>query len=144
MDTDKIITETCSNLMLEIAGQENIPFSNIGIRIDLENERSKPILSVFNKSRFIKQIFIKELAKASGVGMLSGLISSSIGNIVKSIFKYGIEQYNAAGTKEIFILLYLKDLKESVQPNTAIALYIMGQVKETKLLSEILSEAQNK
>jgi len=144
METDKIITDTCSNLLQEIAQKEKILVKNVGIRIDLENENAKPVLSVFDQTRFLKRIFIKEIAKASGVGMMSGLISMSIGKIVQSIFKYGKQQYLIPTTKEIFLLIHLKHIPDNVQLNTAIALYIKGQMKETKLLSDILSQAQNR
>lgn len=141
MEADKIIAETCTNLMLEIAEKESITVENVGIRIDLENEKAKPIYSVFDRAKFIKQILIKEIAKAAGAGMMSGLISKSIRDIVKSIFKFGSEQYQVEDTKEIFILLHLRN-QENVQPITAIALYIKGKLETTILLSELLAEAQ--
>lgn len=143
MEAENIIIDACSNLLIGIAEQEYILPSNIGVRVDLEKENSKPILSVFDKAKHIKRITVKELAKASGVGVMSGMINMTIGKIVQSIFKYGMQQYNVPTTKELFLLIHLKHIGNNVQPNTAIALYVQRELKETKLLSDILSEAQN-
>jgi len=141
MDTEKLITDTCENLLLDIAVQEKIDPRNLGIRIDLENESAKPILSVFNKSKFLKRIKIKELAKASGAGAMSGLVSMSIRKILQSIFKYGKEQYETSSTKELFLLIHLRMLADNLSRKPAIALYKQGVIKETKLLSDIISQA---
>lgn len=143
MDTEKIIVDTCSNLLIGMAEQEKIASQHVGVRIDLENKKSKPILSLFDKAKFLKRINIKDLAKASGVGAMSGLISMSIQKIVHSIFNYGFEQYELTTTKEMFILIQLKIQKGQSNTSTSIALYIKGQMEESKLLSEILSQAQN-
>lgn len=138
-----MIVETCSDLLKGIAEQESILTENVGVRIDLEDKKSKPVLSVFDKAKFLKRIYIKELAKASGVGAMTGLISMSIKKIVHSIFQYGTEQYQLATTKDMFILIRLSNQEEKMSPSTSIALYINGQMKESKLLAEILSQAQN-
>ncbi|CAG5082248.1 hypothetical protein [Parvicella tangerina] len=143
MDAGKMIVETCSDLMQGIAEQENVPTQNVGIRIDLESQKAKPVLSVFDKAKFLRRIYIKEMAKASGVGAMSGLISMSIRKIVKSIFDYGVTQYELATTTQMFLLIHLKPEKDEMQLSTAIALYIKGQMKECKLLADILAQAQN-
>lgn len=142
MDAGKMIGETCSDLMQGIAEQENIPTKNVGIRIDMESQKAKPVLSVFNKASFLRRIDIKEMAKASGVGAMSGLISMTVRKIVTDIFNYGVAQYGLATTTQMFLLIHLKPEKDEMQLSTAIALYIKGQMKECKLLADILSQAQ--
>ncbi|CAG5086757.1 hypothetical protein [Parvicella tangerina] len=142
MKAEKMIVEACSDLMRGIAEQESLPTESVGIRIDLENQKAKPVLSVFDKATFLRRIDIKEMAKASGVGAMSGLINMTVRKIVKDIFNYGVTQYQLGTTTQMFLLIHLKQENEVLQPSTAIALYIKGQMKECKLLADILSQAQ--
>jgi len=139
METEKVIIDTVNSVITNLAEQESIEPKTLGIRVDLENEKAKPIYGLFEKAKFIRRTTVKKLAKAGGAGAFSGILGMSIRKIVKSVFKYGMEQYQASETKELFLLIHLKAEDDNSSLIPAIALYKQGIATETILLSDILS-----
>jgi len=115
-----VVVEACNNVLLNYAKNKQIENDKVNIRIDLQSMKDKPVLAVFNESKFIEPCTIKDIIHAGGGIGLSMFLGGTIRNIIKDIFSQTLKQLESKESKDLFLLLYLKVADGYFEPMLAI------------------------
>lgn len=133
-ETKSVTVNVLKTVLKELSLQNNIPTSELFLRIDLESDNAKPIFALFQKEKFLRRTELKEIIRAGGGFGFHLILGMHIRDIIKRIFIEIKNRFELSSTKDIFILIYL----DNDEP--FLAFYISGQLIEAKPLEVLLSE----
>lgn len=115
-----MLVEVCGKVISTLAEENNIEKALLNVRIDLENPTSKPLFALFNQSKFVKRTELKEIIHAGGGKGLGMIIGMYVRDVIKNIFVTSMKEFQTTESKDLFLLLYVKQVDELSVPYIAI------------------------
>lgn len=131
-----MLVEVCGKVISTLAQENNINKSDLNIRIDLENPTSKPLFALFNKSTFVKRVDLKEIINAGGGLGLGMIVGMYVRDVVKNIFVSSMKEFQVSDSKELFLLLFVKEQEELNIPY--IAIYKQGEKMDALPVAQLI------
>ncbi len=130
----ELLIDICQKIITHLATENKVTPENIRLRIDLENAHAKPVFALFDESRFMTRIPLKELIQAGGGAGMSMLAGMYIKNVLRDIFKAAAQRFETP-VKSVFILLFQKGT------NPMMALFLHGENQDCFPIAQILEMA---
>ena len=138
-DVKTYIVEVCQKVISTLSSENKIEQLNLNIRIDMQDKLAKPVFGLFDKSTFLSRSSLKEIIHAGGGVGMSMLIGMYIRNIVKDIFLASLKRFEITDTKDIFVLLYLKENDDQKTTTPMMAVFVKGKLMDTIDVGEIVA-----
>ena len=138
-DVKIYIVEVCQKVIATLSSENKIEQLNLNIRIDMQDKISKPVFGLFDKSTFLARSSLKEIIHAGGGIGMSMLIGMYIRNIIKDIFLASLKRFEITDTKDIFVLLYLKENDDQKTTTPMMAVFVKGKLMDTIDVGEIVA-----
>lgn len=135
------VVDVCQKVILKLAKDHKIEDHHLNIRIDMENQQSKPIFGLFHVSKFLAHSSLKEIIHAGGGMGMSMLLGMYIRNIIRDIFIASLKRFELNDTKDIFVLLYIKEEDENKTP--MIAIYKKGELVDAIEVGGIIGDTND-
>ncbi len=139
IEAKEMVIGTCSKLVEHYAQKHSIENTSVRIRIDLEKVGSKPVFGVFDNSTLLERCTLKNIIHAAGGKGFSMIIGMQVRSVIKDIFVQSMKQLALNDPKDLFLLLYNKQLGNDRQP--VIALYVKGKFSWSLSIEEIMEES---
>lgn len=136
-----MLVEVCGNVITTLSKQNNLAAEQLNIRIDLESPIATPVFALFDQSAFLSRCDMKAIIRAGGGAGFEMVLKMQVSGIVQNIFKSLVAELGAESTKDIFLLLYGKQLGESSVPHMAI--YQNGVKYDAVPLSDLIGASGN-
>lgn len=115
-EVKEMVVDTCTNVIVQLAAEQKVDKNKLLIRIDLETIKSKPVFSLFHQSIFLGRNSLNEIIKKAGGQGFNMILSTYIKKIIREIFGQTMTELKIKDTKELFVLLYLKEKGNGVEP----------------------------
>lgn len=119
-DAQAMLVEVCGKVIRTLSEENNIESSEMNIRIDLENPTAKPVFALFHRSKFVKQCDLNTIIVAGGGKGMAMIVGMYVRDVIKNIFVSSMKEFQVSNSKELFLLLYLKQEAELSVPYIAI------------------------
>jgi hypothetical protein len=119
-EAQAMLVDVCEKVICTLATENVIENSQLNIRIDIENPTSKPVFALFNKSMFVKRCDLSTIINAGGGKGMGMIVGMYVRDVIKNIFTSSMKEFQVSDTKELFLLLYLKQENELSVPYIAI------------------------
>lgn len=139
IEAKEMVIGTCSKLVEHYAQKHRIDDTCVRIRIDLEKVGAKPVFGVFDNSTLLERCTLKNIIHAAGGKGFSMIIGMQVRSVIKDIFVQSMKQLELSDPKDLFLLLYNKQLGNDRQP--VIALYVKGKFSWSLSIEEIMEES---
>ena len=115
-----MLVDVCGKVISNLAEENNIEKTTLNIRIDLENPTAPPLFALFNQTKFVKRAEMKTIIHAGGGKGLGMIIGMYVRDVIKNIFVSAMKEFQSTDTKELFLLLFVKEENEQSVPYIAI------------------------
>lgn len=115
-----MVVGICEKVLTTLADENKI--DNLRVRIDLENNKAKPVFGLFDNSTFIRRMTLKEVVHAGGGKGMGFVVNTYVKKILKDIFFQTMARLEFEDPKRMFVLLYMKTQETVNFPNIAIFL----------------------
>ena len=115
-----MLVDVCGKVISNLAEENNIEKTTLNIRIDLENPTATPLFALFNQTKFVKRAEMKTIIHAGGGKGLGMIIGMYVRDVIKNIFVSAMKEFQSTDTKELFLLLFVKEENEQSVPYIAI------------------------
>lgn len=119
-EVKEMVVDTCVNVITQLATEQKVKKEDLQIRIDLESIKSKPLFGLFYESQFLCRKLLKEIIKAGGGQGFNMILGTYIKKIIRDIFSQTMTQLKIENSKELFVLLYLKEQEGELTPMFAV------------------------
>lgn len=119
-EVKELVVDTCTNVITQLATQQKLEKDKLLIRIDLETIKSKPVFGLFDESIFLSKKSLKEIIKAGGGQGFNMILGTYIKKIIRDIFSQTMSQLKIENSQEMFVLLYLKEKENELEPMLAV------------------------
>jgi len=119
-EAKEMVVDTCTNVIGKLAAEQDLGKGQLKVRIDLETIKSKPVFGLFNQSSFLCQKSLKEIIKAGGGSGFNMILGTYIKKIIRDIFSQTMSQLKIKDSKELFIVMYLKEQDNEHLPMMAL------------------------
>jgi hypothetical protein len=140
-EAQTMMVEVCTKVILTLAEENKLESIHLNIRIDMENTTSKPVFALFNKSAFVKQSDMKEIIHAGGGQGLSMIVGMYVRNVIRDIFIEALKRFELTDSKQLFILLFVKQTEDVTVPH--IAIYKQGEKVDSAPIAELIGVTDN-
>ena len=131
-----LLVEVCGKVISTLAEENNVHKTALNVRIDMENPTSKPVFALFNQSTFIKREEIKKIIHAGGGKGLSMIVGMYVRDVIKNIFVTSMKEFETTDSKELFLLLFVKQEEELFVP--FIAIYKKGAKMDALPVAQLI------
>lgn len=135
-EAQKMLTEVCTKVICNLAEENQIETTQLNVRIDLENPTSKPVFALFHQSKFVKTSDLNTIITAGGGRGMGMIVGMYVRDVVKNIFVSSVKEFQATDTKELFLLLFVKQEGELTVPY--IAIYKQGVKMDALPVSQLI------
>ena len=115
-----MLVDVCGKVISNLAEENNIEKTTLNIRSDLENPTAPPLFALFNQTKFVKRAEMKTIIHAGGGKGLGMIIGMYVRDVIKNIFVSAMKEFQSTDTKELFLLLFVKEENEQSVPYIAI------------------------
>jgi hypothetical protein len=119
-DAQAMLVEVCGKVVCNLAEENTIEKTQLNIRIDLENPTSKPVFALYHKSNFVKRTDLNTIINAGGGKGMGMIVGMYVRDVLKNIFVSSVKEFEATDTKELFLLLFIKQEDQTTVPYIAI------------------------
>lgn len=131
-----LLVDVCGKVISTLAEENNIHKTALNVRIDMENPTSKPVFALFNQSTFIKREEMKTIIHAGGGKGMSMIVGMYVRDVIKNIFVTSMKEFETADSKELFLLLFVKQEEELFVP--FIAIYKKGTKMDALPVAQLI------
>ncbi len=135
-EAQAMLVDVCAKVIHTLAEENSIEKTQLNIRIDLENQNAKPVFAIFNQSNFVKKCDLKTIIHSGGGSGLGMIVGMYVRDVIKNIFLSSMKEFQANDTKELFLLLFVKQEHESTVPH--IAIYKQGVKMDALPVSQLI------
>lgn len=135
-EAQAMLTEVCNKVVCNLAEENNIQQAQLSIRIDMENPNAKPVFALFKQSEFLKRSDLSAIVNAGGGKGMGMIIGMYVRDVIKNIFVSSVKEFQAESTKELFLLLFVKQVGELDVPH--IAIYKQGVKMDALPISQLI------
>ena len=111
-----MLVEVCGKVISTLAQENNIEITDLNVRIDLENPTATPVFALFNQSKFVKREDLKTIIHAGGGKGFGMVIGMYVRDVIKNIFVSAMKEFQSTDSKELFLLLFVKQVDETYVP----------------------------
>ncbi|MNU67067.1 hypothetical protein D3C71_563980 [compost metagenome] len=123
-EAQAMLVDVCAKVISTLAEENNIEETQLNIRIDLENPTSKPVFALFNQSTFVKRCDLNTIINAGGGKGMGMIVGMYVRDVIKNIFVSSMKEFEVSDSKELFLLLFVKQEDDLTVP--LIAIYKQG------------------
>lgn len=135
-EAQAMLVEVCGKVVCNLAEENSIEKMQLNIRIDLENPTAKPVFALYNKSTFVKRCDLNTIINAGGGKGMGMIVGMYVRDVIKNIFVSSLKEFQATDTKELFLLLYIKQEDQITVPY--IAIYKQGTKMDALPVSQLI------
>jgi hypothetical protein len=133
----EMIVEMCQSLIVAFAEEYKVNQEDINIQINLENLYATPVFGIMEKNRPLRRTDVKGLLKSSDLEPKMMLIAiDEVTNLIRLIFTNRMQFHNITDSKEVFLLLSLKEFSGILTP--AIGVFQNFKLIETEPIAKII------
>ncbi len=124
-EAQAMLVDVCSKVIVTLAKENNIENSQLNVRIDLEFPTAKPVFALFHQTKFVKQCDLNTIINAGGGKGMGMIVGMYVRDVIKNIFVSSMKEFQVSDTKELFLLLFIKQEEQTSVPY--IAIYKQGK-----------------
>lgn len=135
-EAQAMLVQVCGKVIATLAEENTIEPTQLNVRIDLESPTSKPVFALFRQSDFIKRLDLKAIIQAGGGNGLGMIVGMYVRDVVKNIFISSAKEFQVSSTKDLFLLLFVKQEGELSVPY--IAIYKQGVKMDALPVSQLI------
>lgn len=140
-DAQAMLVQVCEKVIHTLAEENQIEQTQLNVRIDLENPTVKPVFALFKEKAFIRRSDLNEIIHAGGGKGMAMIVGMYVRDVIKNIFVSSMKEFQASSTKELFLLLFLKQEGELSVPH--IAIYKQGEKMDVLPVSLLIGADSN-
>ncbi|TSJ41260.1 hypothetical protein [Fluviicola chungangensis] len=119
-EAQAMLVDVCTKVIGTLSEENNIEKTQLNIRIDLEFPTAKPVFALFNQTKFVKPSDLNTIINAGGGKGMGMIVGMYVRDVIKNIFVSSMKEFQVNDTKELFLLLYVKQEDQTAVPYIAI------------------------
>ena len=119
-EAQAMLVDVCTKVIGTLSEENSIEKTHWNVRIDLEFPTAKPVFALFNQTKFVKQSDLNTIINAGGGKGMGMIVGMYVRDVIKNIFVSSMNVFQVSYTKELFLLLYVKQEDQTAVPYIAI------------------------